>query len=90
MASDTTTKRQHKATYATDKRNGGYLIRISGPTPEKFVGQEVPVTQRSGEEHKERLTRLVWTGPDTNNPGEKVALYKFEPRPRDPEQEVTF
>lgn len=72
----------HKATYATDKRKGGYLVRIAGPYPEKFVGREVPVTMKSGEQHNEKLQRLIWTGTD-NESGGLVALYAFESRPRD-------
>ena len=79
-------KPKHKASYATDKRSGGYLVRVSGPYPEKFAGREIPVTQKSGEMHMEKLTRLIWTGADTET-GERVALYKFESRPR---EEITF
>jgi hypothetical protein len=82
-------KRKHRATYATDKRKGGYLIRISGPTPEAFVGREVPVTLRDGTEHPERLTGLVWTGVDAQTQ-EKVALYKFESRPREKAADTPF
>jgi hypothetical protein len=78
-------KRQHLATYATDKRKGGYLIRVKGPNAERFVGREVPVTMKNGDEHNEKLTGLVWTGPDQET-GEKVALYKFEPKPREQEE----
>lgn len=72
----------HKATYASDKRNGGYLVRVAGPYPEKFVGRMVPVTTRDGQTHDEKLTRLIWTGADAENGG-LVALYKFEARPRE-------
>jgi hypothetical protein len=74
-------ERKHKATYATDKRNGGYLVRISGPYPEMFAGREVPVTMKSGEEHSEKLVRLIWTGVDKES-GDRVSLYKFESKPR--------
>lgn len=87
MTEATTPKKatRHRATYSTDKRNGGYLIRVSGPTPELFVGREVPVTMKSGEVHFERLVRLVWSGSDQQT-GEKVAIYKFESRPRATEE----
>lgn len=75
-------KAKHKATYATDKRSGGYMVRVAGPYPEKFAGREVPVTTRAGETHPEKLTRLVWTGADPES-GELVALYKFESKPRE-------
>jgi len=73
--------RKHKATYATDKRAGGYLIRVAGPNAEVFAGREVPVNTRDGQEHMEKLIRLIWTGHDLET-NEKVALYKFESRPR--------
>lgn len=75
-------KVSHKATYATDKRAGGYLIRVAGPNAERFAGREVPVTMKSGEMHTEKLQRLIWTGKDQES-GEKVALYKFESKPRE-------
>ena len=82
-------KRKHRATYATDKRKGGYLIRVVGPTAEKFAGREVPVTTRAGTEHQETLARLIWAGSDQDS-GEPVALYTFEPRPREREEVVEF
>jgi hypothetical protein len=75
-------KRRHRATYATDKRAGGYLIRVAGPDASMFAGREVPVTTKAGDEHMEKLIRLIWTGLD-NESGETVALYKFESKPRE-------
>lgn len=75
-------KRKHKATYATDKKAGGYLIRVAGPNADKFAGREVPVTTKDGSEHTEKLSRLIWTGVDQES-GEKVALYKFEAKPKE-------
>jgi len=90
MAKSENPPTQHKATYATDKRNGGYLIRVAGPNAEKFAGRSVPVTLRSGDQHDEKLERLIWTGLDSES-GEKVALYKFESKPReDVEDELPF
>lgn len=80
--------RAHKATYATDKRNGGYLIRVEGPHAAAFVGRDVPVSTKAGAEHTEKLTRLIWSGTDTQS-GKPVALYKFEAKPRETET-VTF
>jgi hypothetical protein len=74
-------KPKHRATYATDKRNGGYLIRVAGPYPEKFVGREIPVDTRGGETHMEKLVALVWAGTDQETGG-RVALYKFEKKER--------
>lgn len=80
-------KRQHKATYAADKRKGGYLVRVEGPHAAEFVGREVPVTRRDDTESMEKLTRLIWTGTDeeTNKP---CALYAFEAKPKDAEKDV--
>jgi len=82
-------KHIHLATYASDKRKGGYLIRIVGPFADRFAGREVPVTLKSREEHTEKLTGMIWTGTDENT-SEKVALYHFESRPREEEAPVEF
>lgn len=83
-------ERAHKATYATDKKKGGYLVRVQGPMAERFAGREVPVTRRNGEEGHEKLTKLLWTGKDEDS-GQPVALYTFEAKPRDTaEVEVEF
>ena len=79
----------HKATYATDKRNGGYLVRVAGPSAEKFAGRPVPVTMKSGDEHEETLDRLIWTGKDKDS-GEKVALYKFVAKPKEKIADANF
>lgn len=89
MATTEKPKRLHRATYARDKRKGGYLIRVAGPTAERFAGREVPVTTKSGDEHMEKLTGLIWTGTDQES-GEKVALYSFESRPRDEADQDTL
>ena len=78
---DTMAKRIHKATYSTDKRSGGYLVRVAGPSAERFINRSVPVTLKNGSEHEEKLIKLVWVGADQET-GEKVALYKFEAKPR--------
>lgn len=85
----TAPKRTHKATYARDKRQGGYLIRVQGPHAAKFAGREVPVTMRSGEEHTEVLEDLIWTGIDQES-AEPVALYHFESRPAEKLPDVEF
>jgi hypothetical protein len=78
-------KRHHRATFATDKRKGGYLIRVAGPYSDRFVGREIPVTLKSGEERNEKLTKLVWSGKDKES-GELVTLYQFEAKPVQEEQ----
>lgn len=75
-------QRAHKATFARDKRKGGYLIRVIGPQADQFAGREVPVTRKDDTESTEKLVGLIWAGTDeeTSRP---VALYSFEPRPRE-------
>lgn len=92
MAKDieqTKTQSQHKASYASDKKKGGYLVRVAGPQAGAFVGREVPMTlKNSNETHTEKLTKLIWSGKDQET-GEPVALYAFEPKPREI-KEVAF
>lgn len=87
-------KRLHRATYSRDKKKGGYLVRVSGPTANAFAGREVPVSTIDGGEHMERLTGLVWTGADTGEyggkAGEMVALYTFEAKPREASEDQPF
>ena len=63
-------KRAHKATFARDKRKGGYLIRVEGPAANRFANKEVPVTLKNGEERLETLENVIWSGKDkeTGNP----------------------
>lgn len=82
-------KRAHRATYATDKRQGGYLVRVSGPSANRFVSREVPVTRKDGAETNEKLLKLLWTGKDQET-GEMVALYTFQARPKDFGDEIPF
>lgn len=77
-----TKPRLHKATYAADKKKGGYLVRVEGPQSAAFVGRDVPVTTRDGAEHMEKLSRLIWTGVDQES-GKPVSLYTFESKPRE-------
>ena len=75
-------KPQHKATYARDKKKGGYLVRVQGPHAAKFAGREVPVTRMDDSQSPEKLTALIWSGTDQET-GKPVALYQFEARPKD-------
>lgn len=80
-------RRQHKATYAKDKKKGGYLVRVLGPCAAEFAGREVPVTRKDDSESMEKLSDLIWSGIDTGTDehpgtGKPVALYKFEPKPK--------
>ena len=84
----------HKATYARDKKKGGYLVRIAGPTAGVFAGREVPVSMLDGTEHVEKLVKLIWTGVDTGEyggrAGEPIALYTFASKPREADAAPTF
>jgi len=71
----------HVATYAADKRKGGWLVRVAGPRPDMFSGRIIPVTRRDRSIGDESLERVVWTGKDEDT-GENVALYKFAPKPQ--------
>lgn len=82
-------RRAHTATYATDKRAGGYIIRVSGPHSSAFVGRQVPVLRKDKSESLETLTKLIWSGKDKDT-NEPVSLYAFAPRPRDEQEEVEF
>ena len=75
-------KRAHKATYARDKRKGGYIIRVQGPTAAAFAGRTVPVVRKDDSESDEKLVALIWSGIDDET-GAPVALYSFEARPAD-------
>ncbi len=79
----------HRATYAADKKKGGYLVRVEGPHASSFVNREVPVTRKDNSTSKEKLVRLIWSGMDTET-GKPVALYAFEAKPRDPNDEIPF
>jgi|SRR5271166_3435882 len=85
---DGKSKRAHKATYAVDKRKGGYIIRVEGPNSNCFTARRVPVTTKSGDEHSELLMRVIWTGKDKET-GAKVTLYDFDNKPLDTD-DITF
>ena len=82
-------KRLHKATYATDKRKGGYLVRVEGPHAAEFLGRTVPTTLKNGDEQSEKLIKLIWSGNDGET-GKPVALYAFEAKPRDVVDDIPF
>ena len=84
------TGRDHKATYARDKRKGGYLVRVEGPHAAKFCRRIVPVTTRDENEHDETLDTLLWSGIDPES-GANVALYTFKAKPRaDLDDDIPF
>lgn len=75
-------KRAHKASYAKDKKKGGYLIRVEGPHSNAFAGREIPVSMKSGDEQLETLGTLIWTGKDQET-GLPVTLYTFVAKPKE-------
>ena len=85
---DSKPKRAHKAGYSRDKKKGGWLIRVEGPTPAEFAGREVPVNLKDGGEQMETLDSLIWSGNDSES-GKPVALYSFTPKPKE-EVEIAF
>lgn len=93
MAKDETKKRSHRATYARDKKNGGYIIRVQGPQCNRFAGRAVPVEMRDKTEHEETLTDLIWTGTDDgaiSGYTGPVALYNFAAKPKTLDDEIPF
>ena len=94
MTEKTTTKRRHKATYARDKKKGGYLVRVIGPQATEFAGRKVPVATMNGDEHEEELNALIWSGVDEGfedrpGSGQPAALYTFKSKPRE-EKHIEF
>lgn len=90
MAKEKTEGRKHKATYARDKRKGGYIIRVAGPFADRFAGRTVPVTRQDNSESDEELDALIWSGTDEKT-GVPVALYSFKARPREElEDDILF
>jgi hypothetical protein len=74
--------RAHTASYSKIRGEPfKWFIRIVGPSAEKFSGREIPVTTKSGEEHAEKLSKMIWNGEDRQS-GENVALYEFLAKPK--------
>jgi len=86
-------KRLHRATYARDKRKGGYIVRVQGPRAGEFAGRTVPVSNKAGDEHMEQLTDLIWTGTDDGSVSGYTgpcALYSFLAHPREELDTIPF
>jgi hypothetical protein len=82
--------RKHRATFARDKRKGGYLVRVEGPNCTAFAGREVPVTLKNGDENVAMLDGLIWSGNDEET-GKPIALYSMVPTvPGDEQEEIPF
>lgn len=86
-------KRAHRATYARDKKKGGYLIRVMGPRAGEFAGRTIPVEVKGGDEHQEKLEALIWSGTDDGEISGYTgpcALYSFEAKPKEERDEIPF
>lgn len=79
-------ERTHRATFASDNRAGGYMVRVEGPSAKLFAKREVPVTRYDGTETVVKLDKLIWEGPDAES-GRPVALYKFVKNPAEKKRE---
>jgi hypothetical protein len=74
--------RSHTASYSKIRGEPfKWYIRVVGPSAEKFSGREIPVATKGGEEHDEKLTKMIWNGADRTS-GENVALYEFLAKPK--------
>lgn len=82
-------ERKHRATFARDKRKGGFIVRVEGPNANAFSHREVPVTKKDGSETPVTLTDLIWTGADRDS-GKPIALYGMVPTERNEVEDATF
>lgn len=88
--SDKKQARQHHATFARDKRRGGYMVRVEGPNANRFAGRVVPVSMKDGQETQAELDVLIWSGPDKQS-GKLTALYSVVPHALENlDDEITF
>lgn len=83
---------KHRATWAKDRQNGGYNVRVVGPMANRFgarkvkdedgketiVYRDVPVTLKNGSQRMVKLGDVLWTGKDEDT-GLPVALYSHIP-----------
>jgi hypothetical protein len=75
--------RRHVATYTRIRGEPfKWFIRNVGPDAEKFSGRDLPVTTKSGEEHTEKVTKMIYNGIDKAT-GKNMAIYEFVAKPRD-------
>ena len=95
---------QHRATWARDRMNGGYNVRVVGPNANRFgerkvddgskdgviVRRTVPVTLKNGQTRDVTLGNVLWTGKDEET-GQPVALYNHIPdNAAEDQQEIPF
>lgn len=90
---------QHRATWARDRMNGGYNVRVVGPFANRFGSRKVkddagnesiiyrviPVTLKNGNTRDVKLGDVLWTGKDEDT-GKPVALYSHVPDTVEEEQ----
>ena len=80
--------RKHKATFAKDKYERGYNVRIVGPRAAEFSQKWVPVTRMDGGESMEFCLERLWKGMDDDTK-QPVALFSLYKKPRD-QDEIPF
>jgi hypothetical protein len=73
--------RKHRASYSRDKRTAKFNIWVEGPDATKFAGRYIPVSRFDQSESMEKLTKLVWSGPNPET-GVASAVYEFVANPR--------
>lgn len=100
MAKSNATAGSHRATWARDRMNGGYNVRVVGPNANRFgarklddgtkeghvIYRTVPVTLKNGTTRDVKLGDVLWTGKDDDT-GLPVALYSHIPETADSDQE---
>ena len=77
--------RRHKATFAKDKYERGYNIRVEGPRAHEFAQKWVPVTRIDGSETMEFCLERLWKG-TSDDSGQPVALFSLYKKPRDADE----
>lgn len=81
--------RRHRATYAKDKYERGYNIRVVGPDAWKMGRRWLPVTRMDGSEAMEFTLERLWKGTDDET-GQPVALFALYKQPRETLDEIPF
>lgn len=87
--------RTHKATYAKDRKEGGYNLRVIGPHAKKMGRRWLPVTRFDGSENMEYALDIIWSGTDDgteDRPGTglPVALFSMWKAPKEEQDEIPF
>jgi hypothetical protein len=81
--------RTHKATWAKDKYERGYNIRVIGANAWKMGNRWLPVTRMDESESMEFAMERIWKGVDDDT-GKPVALFAAYRKPRQAEDDIPF